>query len=302
MSVLHPCSGAIAGTVRRRQLAAIAWVVVLAGTPLPSILWHDLLGRPGSLAIQMGQVLFLATLALYVRVAKLDGRMATTVHAYLAMAAGFLGLAAVQQSTGYDHWTNVAPVYQSVAASAAFNALPGVLMVLVALASGRDRRGLLLTRGDLRAPSRIPGTRRFVPWSRLGPVCVVVFAVPLIVQLTVVERPHVELLGRALALLPLALGFAALNAAQEEVRFRAVPLALLEPLVGAEAAIWMTSLAFGLGHWHGHPSGPTGVALTLAAGIFLAKSMLETRGSLWAWLIHACQDALIFVILVMSTH
>jgi hypothetical protein len=74
MNVLDTGSGAIAGTVRRRQLAGIAWVAVLAGTPLPSILWHDLLGRPGGLAIQMGQVLFLAMLALYVRVARLDGR------------------------------------------------------------------------------------------------------------------------------------------------------------------------------------------------------------------------------------
>ena len=64
---------------------------------------------------------------------------------------------------------------------------------------------------------------------------------------------------------------------------------------------WMTATAFGLAHWFGHPRGPSGVALTLVAGLFLAKAMLETRGLLWPWAIHAAQDVLIFAFLVLSS-
>jgi membrane protease YdiL (CAAX protease family) len=81
----------------------------------------------------------------------------------------------------------------------------------------------------------------------------------------------------------LALVFGAINALSEEVRFRCVLLARLVPVLGGEAAIWMTALAFGLAHWYGgNPSGPSGVAMTTAAGLIWAKSMLETRGLFWA--------------------
>jgi membrane protease YdiL (CAAX protease family) len=79
-----------------------------------------------------------------------------------------------------------------------------------------------------------------------------------------------------------------------------VPIALLEPTVGAEAAILMTAAAFGLGHWYGNPSGPTGVLLTFGAGLGLAKAFIETRGLVWAWALHGLFDIVIFVFIVMQ--
>jgi hypothetical protein len=63
----------------------------------------------------------------------------------------------------------------------------------------------------------------------------------------------------------------------------------------------MTATVFGIGHWHGHPSGPTGVLMTAFAGWWLARSMIKTRGSLWAWSVHGAQDVLIFLFLVMAS-
>jgi membrane protease YdiL (CAAX protease family) len=173
-------------------------------------------------------------------------------------------------------------------------------MVATALAAGLTRRDLFLTVGDLRARSRIPGTARFTRWHRQALPVIALFLVPLIIQLTLVSRPDTDKLGKALALLPLGVAFALVNALQEEVRFRAVPIAALEPSVGAEAAIWMTAAAFGLAHWSGHPSGPTGVLLTFAGGLMLAKAFVETRGIAWAWAIHALVDVVIFVFIVME--
>jgi uncharacterized protein len=63
----------------------------------------------------------------------------------------------------------------------------------------------------------------------------------------------------------------------------------------------LTSLLFRLEHWFGHPGGPSGVLLSGFAGYLWATSMVETRGSAWAWLIHGFQDVVIFSCLVMAT-
>lgn len=62
----------------------------------------------------------------------------------------------------------------------------------------------------------------------------------------------------------------------------------------------LTSTQFGLGHWFGHPPGPTGVLLTGIGGFVLATSILDTGGIAWAWILHGIQDVLVYVILVMA--
>jgi membrane protease YdiL (CAAX protease family) len=80
-----------------------------------------------------------------------------------------------------------------------------------------------------------------------------------------------------------------------------VLLGRVAPVIGASQAMLMTATAFGIGHWNGHPSGPTGVVMTALAGWWLARSMIKTRGSLWAWSVHAAQDVVIFLFLVMAS-
>ncbi len=178
--------------------------------------------------------------------------------------------------------------------------IPCALMALTLLGSGLRRRDVFVAVGDLRAPSRLA---RWLPawsWARLGPVLVLVFAAGLSIQLAFTVEPNLSLLGRVLPALPWALAFAALNAAQEEFRFRAVLLARLVPAVGASQALLATSVLFGLAHWFGHPSGPSGVLLAGFAGWIWGRSMLDTGGSAWAWLIHAAQDVVIFLAIAMA--
>ena len=59
--------------------------------------------------------------------------------------------------------------------------------------------------------------------------------------------------------------------------------------------IYLTSAAiFGLAHYFGTPGGVAGGALAGFLGWLLAKSIYETRGIFWAWLIHCLQDVIIF--------
>ena len=105
--------------------------------------------------------------------------------------------------------------------------------------------------------------------------------------------------------LPVVILFPLLNAINEEVRYRNVLLAEAEPVVGADGALAMTTVLFGLNHFDSFlgTSGPggsllAGLAYALGAtclGWIAGRSMLETRGVLAAWLIHASADLVIIL-------
>jgi membrane protease YdiL (CAAX protease family) len=287
-------------TPSRSRVLLGAWAGVLATSALLPIVWRAGLSGPDSAWLEVVQLgLVLALLAGARSIPSL--RPLTLLFAVLSMqAAGFLVLRLGEQITGFTAWAARAPDYLWIPAQSALYIFPTALMVITALAAGLTRRDLFLAVGDLRARSRIPGTARYTSWRRQALPLIALFLVPLLIQLTVGSRPDPAQLGKALALLPLGVGFALVNAAQEEIRFRAVPIGLLEPSVGAEAAIWITAAAFGLGHWYGHPSGPIGVLLTFAGGLILAKAFVETRGLACAWALHAVLDVVIFVFIVLE--
>jgi membrane protease YdiL (CAAX protease family) len=80
-----------------------------------------------------------------------------------------------------------------------------------------------------------------------------------------------------------------------------VLIARIRTLLGPGQALLLTSALFGLGHWFGHPSGPSGVLMAGIAGWFWGKSMIETKGFFWAWVIHAIQDVVIVAFVVMAS-
>jgi membrane protease YdiL (CAAX protease family) len=92
---------------------------------------------------------------------------------------------------------------------------------------------------------------------------------------------------------------AAINAFNEEFTLRAAPLSELYRIVGKQQALMITSVFFGLGHYYGIPNGVLGVLLSGFLGWFLGKSLLETKGFFWAWLIHFIPDVFIFTFLAI---
>jgi len=287
--------------VSEKALVAVAWTAILCASGLGEIVWRAGFGGHGTVWVtvaQFGALLLLLALVLRRRALQ---PLTAFVSALAALGGGFAMLFLLERATGFSAWADRGPDYQVVPAESGLLCLPTLLMLAVAFRFGLRRRHLFLAQGNVDAPSRIPGTTHRLSWSRLGPLTLLVFAVPLCVQLALTTDANAHQLVRVGELLPLGIAFAALNAAQEEVRFRSVPLALAVPVVGGERGIWMTATAFGLGHWYGHPSGPSGVALTLAAGLVLAKAMLETRGLFWPWVIHAVQDVVIFTFLVLAS-
>ncbi len=150
-------------------------------------------------------------------------------------------------------------------------------------------------------PSKLIGMKAPVPWTRIGSIFAIIFALGTATYIVLSTNPSLDLIIGVLPLLPVSIAIAAMNAFNEEFTLRAAPLSELAPAVGKGQALLLTTALFGLGHYYGIPSGVVGVALSGFLGWFLGKSMLETRGFVWAWLIHFVMDVFIFTSLAMAS-
>ena len=279
---------------------SVAWLAILPASPFAAIVCDAVLHTPPPGWLPFMNLGASATLlALGHALPPLK-----PIRGYLrSIALLVLGYLVVLQAESTQAWHarfSEAPAWQFVFADSILELVPCLFLTLGLVHSGLARRELFLTRGNLRAPFPLPFRLPSGSWSWLGPFLTLFLAGPLVVQLMSTVRPDIHLLQRAIQGLPLGLTFSVFNAAQEEYRFRSVLLGRLVPVLGASQALWMTSALFGLGHWFGHPSGPTGVVMAGFAGLVWGKSMLDTRGFAWAWIIHGFQDLVIFTLLLMS--
>lgn len=184
--------------------------------------------------------------------------------------------------------------------SIALKLLTALPIVAVLLLVRRSPQRAYLAPGDLRARAsaigwlRIPGDS--IPWGRLALVsgALIALGTLLLTLLTVTGFALPPNLERLWPLLPLIVLLAAGNAFAEGVAYRS---AVLGPLVGAlpPGTVALVSAAFfGAAHFYGAPSGVIGVAMSGVLGWFLARAMLDTRGFLAPWIVHAMQDVVIF--------
>jgi membrane protease YdiL (CAAX protease family) len=281
------------GSATRGQVA-IAWLAVLPASGSSGILYRVLFSEDPSVWLAVIDVVILA----------LFFGLAYAIAQWRSLRGYFLALVAL--STGSLIADRLAPAVAPSAwvarifVNTFIQLIPCALLALSLIGSGLTRRDVFLARGTMTAQSRMPRWLPSVRWSWFGPFLMLILAGGLAIQLVLTVRPDVHMFGLSLRGLPFALAFAAVNAAQEEFRFRAVLLSRLVPTVGTTHALLVTSLLFGLAHWFGHPSGPSGVLLAGFAGYMWGKSMVETGGSAWAWLIHGFQDVLIFEFLIMA--
>lgn len=285
----------VAHGTRDRTLVATAWLLVVA-IALPSI-FIDGAG---------GQILSAALLGVGLLVSQRIVAL-RTLRAFMIVWVAYLvtsaGLHVVLDVTGLTEWTDTTPKYRWVTVVSSLILIPTLAMLATARALSFDRADLQLRRGDMRAPGLIPGTRQVASWQWLGLVVAALFLAGGAVWIAIAARTSSTALGLVMTWLPVGLLFAAVNSAQEELRFRVVPLATLVPVVGDEAAIWMTSAIFGLAHWSGAtPAGPIGFVVHGLVGALLAKSILETRGVAWAWIIHGAGNFVLFIFLMLDAH
>jgi membrane protease YdiL (CAAX protease family) len=281
----------------------IAWSAVLAST-VPEIIWQES-GHRISFWFTAIESLLLVLAGLAVLPFSRFRGMARFLFAVAALNFAWDFLAPALGRTDFVHSLTQNASWGARLFITRIPTLCGILLLGFTLIGSRiTRRDLFLVRGNLSAPAQpIPfvGLRRPVPWTVFGPALLVVFglALPLFLYFTV--YPDFSDRGRILRYLPWILLVAALNAANEEFQFRSVLLAHLRSVISPAESAWLTAVLFGMGHYYGQPSGPLGVVMASVAGWFWARSMIETRGFVWAFFIHMAQDIVILSFLAVAT-
>jgi hypothetical protein len=87
--------------------------------------------------------------------------------------------------------------------------------------------------------------------------------------------------------------FSLMNSFTEEMITRFSIVTLLDTLIPLSYIYLVNAFIFGSVHYFGTPGKIPGVLLAGFLGWFLAKSIGETHGFFWAWLIHFLQDVVI---------
>ena len=281
----------------------IAWSAVIIST-LPDIVWRES-GHPSSFLFTAAESLLVALMAIAVLPFPRLRGLARFLLAVAALDFAWGYVAPALADTNFIRTLSHDASWGARLFLARMTTLSGaVLAGLTLIGSGLTRRDLFLCRGDLAAPAQpIPflGLRKTVPWTWFGPGVILVFVLALAPFLYFSLYPDFSASSRLLRAFPWVLAVAALNAASEEFQFRNLILAHLRNLFRPGEAILLSAAFFALGHYYGHPSGPTGVAMAGFAGWIWARSMIETRGSFWAFVIHLAQDIIILTFLAVGT-
>jgi hypothetical protein len=286
-----------------RNLTILAWGTTLLASALPDIVFDRLAGGvPAWLAwAKTGLLLGLALSALVWK------PLRPLRNFFIAMSVFFL-LAELRTRVNFT-W----PALQALFGGSVFDLrmqaeqigklAVSLLMIATLLLLGYKRRDFFLRRGDLRAPIQpVPllGFMRPVPWIQFGLQWGFYIALALAVVQFLGLRPDGAVWSRVLPILPSILFYAALNAFNEEITYRAPMLATLEPVGGSRQALWMAAYFFGIAHYFGTPGGLIGGLLSIFMGWILGKGMLETRGLFWTWWIHFLSDVAIFIFLTVT--
>ena len=207
----------------------------------------------------------------------------------------------IEQSSAWTSWNrSLSPGASFVLINSA-KLIPVTTLALSLVGSRLSREDLFLRFGNLRARFIRIGPRSSISWGWLLPIALLFSVGPVIANVVGVRHPDFATAVRLVPLVPLIIAGAVINTFSEEFLFRQVLLARLIPIVGVTQAIWLTALRFGIGHWFGNPSGLDGVLLAAVFGWFAAKSMLDTQGSGWIWLVHLVNDVVIFSLIALTT-
>ncbi len=283
----------------RRLTIAFAWGTALLISDLPDALFKALAGHvPGRLAWAKVGLLAagLVACSLWKRLRALRPFFSVFFIFFLALVltglagrtawwSGRFGGAGVSFTLGY------AGIYVLDCGVA--------LAVIAVLWAVKGRRSaFFLVKGDLKAPIepvRWLGIRQGESWRIFGWIFAVIAALAVAVPTLLSAHLAPGAFGRAAGLLPAVLAFAAINAFNEEIYYRASFLSTLVDIVGRGHALMIASVFFGMGHYlYGSPPGVVGFLMTAFLGWLLGKSMLETKGLLWPWFIHFLADVVVF--------
>lgn len=192
-------------------------------------------------------------------------------------------------------------VYQSVTLFVTF------IFLIILKASKKHSFLIYFNKGDISADIKTEPVIGLKPkptenWWHIGRnfaiIISIVTAIVIYFQLTKESKFTVT---KLLCILPFSIMFALTNSFVEESITRLGLVVVLKDVLNDKIIPLISAIIFGTVHYWGNPGGLAGVLVAGFLGWFLAKSILETKGIFWAWLIHFLQDVIILSALLATT-
>lgn len=184
--------------------------------------------------------------------------------------------------------------------------LIGAALIAIVLIAGLGSSGrALLKPGELYRRARGIGwlgiKDREIKWLRLALISGACIAggTALLSILTVTGFGPLQNIQLWVSALPLLIPLAAANALAEGILYRNTIAAPLAGRIDDRLTAILAGFYFGAAHYAGIPGGLVGAAASGLLGWFMTRAMLETRGFLAAWIIHAMQDLVIFSLVML---
>jgi len=290
----------------RKPTIITAWVILLLSSSIPMIILQEIFHPPisGDLRSAMAAVVILAGLALtFFWNAVRSLKQFFLLFLFLTGLEWFI-FTKVDQLPFYRTWLQDPSFNIFMLAEQSLRLMVTLGLVAVLFVLKKRREAFFLVKGDTSAPAEAVGwlgIKQGEGWNQIGRNFAFILSLGTLAFLVIAGRPPLDITLRALPFLPAVLIAAALNAFNEEMTYKASFLSVLEEVVGKNQALLLMAAYFGIGHFYGVPYGLIGVLMAGFLGWFLGKSMLETRGLWWAWLIHFVQDVLIFAFLAIGS-
>ncbi len=286
----------------KKPLLIFVWITTLLISSLPNIIWQEFFGPPGIWLLWSKLILLGLLLAL-----SLFWKTARPFRSYfLLVLILFLAEEGMSRIGNTHWWQSWFPLSAGFTISMFGSQLRRLVVAMIMLGSlfliYRQTQRFYFIPGKLNAPAGKEGPiiDEGTPWNKLGWILSLCITLGTLTFLWLNGRPSLQSLVAVLPMLPSVLILAALNAFNEELSYRAAFLAPLVPVTGKTHAILLTATTFGLAHFYGVPYGIIGVIMSFVLGYLLSKSMVETRGFFWAWLIHFLQDTAIFTFIAIG--
>lgn len=279
----------------RRSLLITAWVSILLVSDLLDVLFNQYSAwlLPAKLGI-----------AACVLVLCLSWKRLCPLRPYAAVMVVFFA------ALNLSEWVRTAPWWENLIPEdritfalvyvRPFIRDTGVTLIMIAALwlIHRRREAFFFGLGQLNAPIqpiRWLGIRAGESWRTFAWIFGGCAALAVAIPTLLIQRPSLTVLAQAAQWLPVAILLAAINAFNEEIYFRSSLLSTLPQVIGKEQALLLNAAFFGLAHYlYGSPPGILGFLMTGFLAWLMGRAILETRGLLWAWLIHLLPDIVIF--------
>lgn len=283
-----------------------AWVFLLLASSIPLVVIQELFRQPVSENIKYTMSIAVMVIGL---ILTFLWSAIHTLRPFFILFLTFTGAqwlvyTRVDKLPFYQEWLNHPSFNISMLAEQSLHLMVTLIMIGVLFILKKKRENFFLIKGNTNAlisPVKWLGIKEGESWNKTGWVLAFFISLGTLTFLVLAGRPPLDIAIKALPFLPAILLAAATNAFHEEMSYKASFLSVLEQPVGRVHSLWLMAVYFGVAHYYGVPYGVVGVLMAGFLGWLLGKSMLETRGLWWAWLIHFLQDVIIFIFLAIGS-